>query len=321
MSNIIAAHNGYAGWYKIEAFRADAEGGEVPGSRRTLADWFPNLITNAGLDLFGTTGGTLVNEYCRVGSGNTAPAPTDTALVAQIAVSNTVQSDTNGVNRTGTYYGWRRRVIRFAAGSLGSSAANIAEVGVSPAASTALFSRALILDGGGVPTTISVQPDEVLDVTYELRVYPTLADASGSVVIAGVTYAWTARPITDPYYDSRWADVGYGIEFNTTLGNRLAYGPVAMAVIPPQNSQPVSPVIATQTVAQTYTNGSYQRSYRIDMDENDANVAGGIGALFACSGQQQSGGAWAWGLSPKLPKTAAFKATLTVRQSWGRYTP
>lgn len=322
MSNILSAHSGYSGWYKMEAVRLDADGQEVEGSRRILADWFPNLITNAGLDLLGTTGGTLVNEYCRVGSGNTAPANTDTSLVAQVAVSNSAQSNTTGVNRAGSYYGWRRRVIRFAAGSLGSSAANIAEVGVSPAAATALFSRALILDGGGAPTTISVQPDEVLDVTYELRMYPTLADATGSVVIAGVTYAWTARPITDPFYESRMADVGFGIGFSAdTGGSRAVYGPLAMATLPAQNSQPSSPVEGTRTVALAYTTGSYQRSYRIELDENEGNVSGGIGALFACSNQLQSGGAWAWGLSPKLPKTAAFKATFTVRQSWGRYTP
>lgn len=69
--------------------------------------------------------------------------------------------------------------------------------------------------------------------------------------------------------------------------------------------------------------GSYQRSFRFDCDLNDANVAGGIGCFFASSGNtgDRAFGAWAWGLSPKLPKTSSFKATFTIRMSWGRYTP
>ncbi|WP_414611846.1 hypothetical protein [Stenotrophomonas muris] len=319
MNNVLHAHNGVAGWYKIEAFRVDAQGEEVPGSRRVAADWFPNLITNAGLDLLGTTGSNPVYGYCRVGSGNTAPAFSDTALVAQIAVSSTQQSDTDGVNRTGTFYGWHRRTIRFSAGS---AAGTLAEVGVSADAVGALFSRALILDGGGNPTTITVLADEVLDVTYELRVYPTLADAIGSVVIAGTTYTWTARPLTNATYDTRWSQyLGYGIAFNVTSGNFASYGPQAMADLPAQGSMPVSPVVGTSMNPQAYTAGTYQRSFRMDFDLNDGNVAGGIGAFFAASATFQFAGAWAWGVSPKLPKTSAFKATFTVRMSWGRYTP
>ncbi|MGH3802903.1 MAG: hypothetical protein ACRDTD_22795, partial [Pseudonocardiaceae bacterium] len=117
-NNILSAHEGYAGWFKFEAFRVDADGNEIPGSRRVAADWFPNLITNAGLDLFGTLSGasSIVSAFCRVGSGNATPAVTDTALGTQVAFSNTLQANTNGVNRSGTFYGWRRRTLRFAAG-------------------------------------------------------------------------------------------------------------------------------------------------------------------------------------------------------------
>ncbi len=320
MNNVLHAHNGVAGWYKIEAFRVDAQGEEVPGSRRIAADWFPNLITNAGLDLLGTTGSTPVQSFCRVGSGNTAPAFTDTALVSQVAVSSTVQSDTSGVDRTGAFYGWRRRTIRFAAGT---AAGTLAEVGVSATNAGPLFSRALILDGGGNPTTITVLSDEVLDVTYELRIYPAMADATGTVVIAGVTYTWTARPLNNATYDSRWGGqyLGCGVGFNTTSGNVSVYGPLVMATIPAQGSTPTSPVNGTSMNPQPYTAGSYQRSFRMDFDLNDGNVAGGIGAYFAASETNQTGGAWAWGISPKLPKTNSFKATFTVRMTWGRYTP
>ncbi|RRU17823.1 hypothetical protein [Stenotrophomonas sp. 278] len=328
MSNTMSAHNGYAGWFKMEAFRVDADGIEIPGSRRIAADWFPNLITNAGLDFLGTSGSTLVQGFCRVGTGNTAPANGNTALVSQVAVSSTVQADTNGVNRAGlptVFYGWRRRTIRFAAGSMGASAVNLAEVGVSPAAASALFSRALILDGGGSPTTIAVQPDEVLDVTYELRIYPTLVDANGTVTIASVSYNWTARPLIHTDYDTNWSStIGLGIGFNTTGGNELVYGPAVAAALPAQGAKPVSLVKAGTMVPQTYTAGQYARSFLFDIPLNDANVAGGIGCFFAATlpnSGGQAGGAWAWGLSPKLPKDSNYVSTFMVRQSWGRYSP
>lgn len=323
MSNTLKAHSGYAGWFKIEALRVDADGVEIPGSRRVAADWFPNLITNAGLDFLGTTGSTYVQGFCRVGSGNTAPANTNTALVAQVAVSNTQQASSHGVNRTGTFYAWRRSTIRFVAGSMGASPVNLAEVGVSPAGTGSLFSRALILDGGGVPTTIAVQPDEVLDVTYELRLYPVLADATGTVTIASVVYNWTARPLTNAAYDDIWArSIGLGIGFNQNAGNFGVYGPMALPAIPAQGGQPSGGINCGAMIPQAYVAGQYARSFLIDMGLNNANVAGGIGGFFASNSfAENSGGVWVWGLSPKLPKDSNYVSTFTVRQSWGRYTP
>lgn len=321
MNNILSAHSGVAGWYKLEAFRVDADGIEVPGSRRVAADWFPNLITNAGLDLLGNTGLTFVSAYCRVGSGNTAPAVTDTALVSPVASSNTSQgSAVTGVDRSGAFFAFRRNTIRFVAGT---ATGTLAEVGMSSSAAGALFSRALILDGGGSPTTITVLSDEVLDVTYELRLYPNLADTTGTVVIAGVTYSWTARALIPSSYDNNWAlNVGRGVEPRTTPG-LLSEGPVVMPTLPAQTSSPSSVVASGSITVIPYVTGSYQKSFRFDVDLNDGNVAGGIGAFFAASSTSpgQMFGAWAWGLSPKLPKTSSFKATFTVRMSWGRYTP
>lgn len=318
--NVLTAHSGYAGWFKIEAHRVDANGDEIPGTRRVAADWFPNLITNAGLDLLGTTGGTYVYNFCRVGSGNTAPQPTDTALVAPVASSSTGQASSDGVNRTGTFYAWRRRTVRFAAGA---AAGTLAEVGVAPAGTGSLFSRALILDGGGNPTTITILSDEVLDVTYELRLYPTLTDATGTVTIASVNYSWIARALIPASYDAAWSrNVGYEVGPRTSSGSSLS--PNVAAALPAQNSTISSPVLAGALTALTYVAGSYARSFRFDCGLNDANVAGGIGCFFASGDPtdvQRMFGAWAWGLTPSLPKNSQTVATFTVRMTWGRYTP
>lgn len=320
-NNVLNAHEGYEGWYKMEAFRVDAEGVEIPGTRRIAADWFPNLITDAGLDLFGTLSGasSIVFAFCRVGSGNTAPAFSNTALVSQVAFSNTVQANTDGVNRSGTFYGWRRRTLRFAAGV---ATGTLAEVGVSATQTGPLFSRALILDGGGAPTTITVLSDEVLDVTYELRCYPTMADATGTVNISGTNYNWTARPLNNAAYDYTWKDtIGAPIQPRLSSGGQSS-GSV-LTDLPAQGAAlgTLSPTGEITPLA--YTSGQYARSFRFDVGLNDGNLAGGIGAFTAANDSNGTGysGLWAWGLSPKLPKTSSFIATFTIRFSWGRYTP
>src|SRR5690606_31940294 len=53
--------HGLCGRFKLEAERPD-------GQRRLLADWFPNLITNAGLNRIGTSSGWLT--ACAVGTGS-----------------------------------------------------------------------------------------------------------------------------------------------------------------------------------------------------------------------------------------------------------
>lgn len=321
--SILSAHSGYSGWYKMEAFRLDANGQEVPGSRRIAADWFPNLITNAGLDLLGTLTGasSTVFAFCRVGSGNTAPADTDTALVSQVAFSSTEQAQTSGVNRTGAFYGWRRRTLRFAAGV---ATGTLAEVGVSATQAGALFSRALILDGGGVPTTITVLSDEVLDVTYELRCYPTMSDATGTVTISGTNYSWTARPLNNVAYDFAWSTtIGANIGPRLTIGGQTSGA--ALADLPAQNAVVASGDRFTTgpITALAYTAGQYARSFQFNVGLNDGNISGGIGSFYAGNDSNGTGycGLWAWGLSPKLPKTSEFVATFTIRMSWGRYAP
>ena len=73
------------GFYLIEAVNKDT------GEKRIAADWFPNLITDAGLNRMGS--GQFLTT-CMVGSGQTTPQFTDTSLVAQVA-STTTTTDIN----------------------------------------------------------------------------------------------------------------------------------------------------------------------------------------------------------------------------------
>lgn len=149
---------------------------------------FDNLITDSGLNRWGSG---AVGTECRVGSGTTAPSVSDNALASQVAVTSTAAPDntyTYAHNATGNGSITVSRAFRFNAGV---AAGTLAEVGIGWA--TGLFSRALIVDGGGTPTTITILSDEILDVRYTLQVNMP-ADVTGSVSIGGTSYSYTIRP-------------------------------------------------------------------------------------------------------------------------------
>lgn len=159
----------------------------------------PNLITDSGLDLIAT--GTLAVK-CVVGTSSTPPKNTDTGLGNQIAQTTQFHQVNNGhwetgVNTIGTPFYWGRNTFRFAQGV---AAGNLTEVGIYgqtyAGRQEVLFSRALIVDALGRPTTLSILEDEYLDVTYELRIYPYTEDSvstaeSGDAV--KVQHTCTAR--------------------------------------------------------------------------------------------------------------------------------
>lgn len=165
-----------------------------------------NLITDYGLDqLVGNNGGWYYYQQfmagCYVGSGPNAPTGADLSLGNQKAATTTVQADipsagnvTPTTDATTRFYELTR-TFRF---PVFTSDANLTEVGVGPN-SNQLCSRALIVDGGGNPTTITVLNGEQIDVTYKLRVtYPTKDYGTsssncgaGSVTISGTSYNYT----------------------------------------------------------------------------------------------------------------------------------
>lgn len=285
-----------AGWFKIEATRPD-------GTRRVLADWFPNLILDGGLDRMGANSDYL--DWCQVGSGSTAPSAAQTALVNRIAGTNTQQVNNSGAQASAPYYGWARRTYRFAEGV---AAGNLSEVGVGWATSGSLFSRALILDGGGSPTTITVLSDEVLDVTYELRRYPGTVDLTGTVVLDGVTHNWVSRAsaVTTA---GVWTGVNTMVldaaqSFNGDIGAVTALSPSGSS-----GSLTATPL--------AYSSGSYTRAATVSAGLGDSNLAGGIRSIvirssFAATSRYQIQ------FDPAIPKNNTKVLSLTIQHSWAR---
>lgn len=153
------------------------------GSRDQVAD-FKNLILDVGLDAAMTAGSLDAQMLaCRVGGGSTPPAVTQTTLVNHIG-STTGQYQARAFSFSSPV-ATRTTYFRFGAGA---AAGNLSEVGVAPAASGNMWSRALILDTLGQPTTITVLPTETLDVVYTLRLTLSTAAVPGSFVISGTTH-------------------------------------------------------------------------------------------------------------------------------------
>lgn len=316
---------GLAGLYQLEVGKLDADGNEIPESRRVVVPWFENLITNAGLDYLGST--SQDNLWtCRIGTGNAAPANTDTTLVAQVGSTTTVgRGETRGYDSNGKYL-YRRVSRRFNPGTV--SGYNLAEVGMS-ASGANLFSRSLIKDNNGNPTTIALASDEYLDVLYELRLYLPAQDQTVATTIDGVATTVTIRYSTHADALDSWAALlGTRIVPDLSLKEYTAYGrgvdvmPSAATVFMNSGSYNDN---GTVTVA-AYVPGSYTTTVTTVLTPGIANFTSGVGCLLM-AGYSGNGndirfksayGWWAYGFSPALNKTNTRKATITVGVTWGR---
>ncbi len=297
------------GYYKIEAFKADDNGAEIPGTRRVVADWFPNLITDNGLNLIGSSSDWLL--YCQVGSGSTPPVNADTALASKITDTQAKSSNTAGAQSSAPYFFWRRNVYRFATGA---AAGNISEVGVGASATGNLLSRALILDSGGSPTTITVLSDETLDVSYEFRYYAPTADWSGSVTLGSVSYSVTGRASNVATQSN---STGWNI---STEGNSSAVGATTSCIayngtIGSIASLPSGTSGASSSASSSaYSAGSHVRDSTVEWALSSGNLSGGITAAAFKLGV----GFYQFGFTPAIPKDSTKVLSLVVRHSWAR---
>lgn len=311
------------GFYKIEAFKKTKSGKEY--GRRLVADWFPNLITDSGMNRIATNS---FYGMCRVGSDSTTPTVSDVNLGSLVAATSDVHELTNGVNNTSPYYTWYKFVYRFGEGV---AAGNLSEVAVGNySTSFYMFSRALILDGFGSPTTITVLSDEYLDVTYEFRYYPLETDVTGTMIFTGNiggTYNYTLRQaviLTRVLRSGAAGGVPPQTDFPPNFSNKLAqyypnghfirsyYGSIGDIFNVP------SDLIGSLTYAQmgneSYTPGSFILYCWIQAGPADWNHASGIKSIC-----------FSWGLrfyqmefNTAIPKTATDVLRLRFSHEWAR---
>lgn len=294
-----------AGWFKMDAIRPD-------GRVRPLMDWSPNLILNDGLNSLGSTS---IMSYCHVGTNNTAPVVTQTSLQGWLAKNSTTEENPYGLNTVGTIYGWQRRRYRF---NQGVATGNIQEVGIAQSTTNAgpFWSRALTVDGGGSPTTITVLADEVLDVTYELRNYPPVVQefSGGPFNIGGTNYNVIGRPANIDGASNWYQYLGSQARWNPTSGY---WGSVYNGSIGDVYNTPSGSAASSQISTAAYSNNSLQADGTFSFNLNDGNLTNGIKSISVGA----TYGLWQYEFDAYIPKDNTKTCAFSVRFSWDRYTP
>lgn len=290
-----------SGMYKLEVVKKD---GSISGT-----GWFKNLITDGGMDR--RAANTDYIRYCQVGSGSSTPSYSDTALSAWIAGSTAQYSISEGAASSSPYYAYVIKTFSFAAGV---ATGNISEVGVGWASTGSLFSRALVVDGSGNPTPITVLSDEELRVTYQFRLYVPLDDVTGSVNLGGVTYNYTARAsLATTSSTSAWSShqTTESTERISSMYASVSNGAIGAITSYPSGTQATT---ATSQVADTYVPGSFSIAQTTTWGSTLGNVSGGISAIRMVLGC----GCYQFGFSPAIPKDNTKVLSLKITHSWGR---
>ena len=185
-------------------------------------------------------------------------------------------------------------------------------------ATTHLFSRALILNNVGVPTTLTVLANEYLNVSYQVQIYNPTVDTTGTVVVAGTTCNYTMRAAYagDPGY---WGFGGFN-SYPKPFGlagcnvfNDVALQPILSGPIGTSQGTQDSVAVAGYTAGTYYVDGTATFGFgKCNGGANNSalctfgNAYGGMGAAQIIFGTT-------------IPKTGTQVMTLTFRQTWARY--
>lgn len=280
----------------------------LDGRVRKLAE-FDNLITTNGANLLGNSSPLT---FCLVGTGNTPPTVADTSLQSFISSTSSTNFTNLGASSVSPYFGTTTIQYNF---PIGTATGNLSEVGIGQTGSnTNLFSRALILDGGGSPTTITVLSSEALYVTYQLNQYVPLTDVTGTIVIASVSYGYTLRGAnaTGTQWAYRNGDAG-GVNFCAVLDGAIG----AITTIP-AGTESFDDSISNNS----YSVGSFTLSGTATFGLTKGNFGTGIAsALVAFGTNNASRGNYQIGFSPTIPKDASHVLTLSFSTTWAINTP
>jgi hypothetical protein len=311
MNNIASVHMKLKGEYRL-VVNAGREDERDTG-------WMDNLVLDAGLDRIGS-GSTGFFDYCSVGTGSTAPNASQTALVTYLAHKSKNSSTATNLG-SATYAGQYTATYIFAQGAV---IGNIAELGVGwSVGGSGLFSRSLIVDGGGSPTTITLIAIDQLTVYYRLTNTPAITDATGSVVLDSITYNWTARLALAAtfFYQTSGFETWIANFRGSTSGSASYPSTSTIGAITSNPSGAATSLDGFTESYATYTPGNFYRDCSMTLGVSIGNSAGGIGALliqFGATGGSINYGQWQYAFDAPIPKDNTKTLVLTFRYSWGR---
>jgi len=299
---------GIEGWFTVELVHART--GLI---KQRLH--FRNLITNAGLNalLSGTAISNLI-QYLAVGTGSATPDATDTALVAEIARTNSNGgfSDVDTANGSGdglVYYSRVRTRVFMENQANG----NLAELGFfNQSTGGTLWNRQLFLDEFGNPTVITKTNEDQLRVRYEYRIYPPMNDNEHTVMLNGNPIDVTSR-VMQVANANLW-----GATINNLGVATSAFFWVAESASLVGRSGNVQGMSAGSVQYQTYTPGTFYREALAIFPPSQANLQTGIqyhafDLLGGCRFQMV--------FDPKIPKTDTQRLEIMHRLTMNRLMP
>lgn len=286
--------------------------------------FFDNLITDVGMNRVGTVNTDSVtsigsfNSLCGrfvVGSGSTTPAFTDTALVAPVAFASAnpvLDSESSSYTR-----GWYEITVHHQFGQ-GEAAGNLSEIGIQHTGlSGPLWSRALILDGAGNPTTITVLPDDFLTCYYTLRIMIPQEDAVFNIDVdydddGVVPTVVTARPLAA---NSSSPNNGWGLQTFSVSSTRARVEFFTGGLSDPTATSPLGTSLGylDSFSAIPYIQNSFER-YGVQA----AGLTAHNSNQLATAVVRPLMGYWQVEFNPPLQKNNTQTMQLTFGYSWAR---
>lgn len=293
------------------------------GASRPLAS-FPNMVLDNGINrwMVDRTLSSLM-AGCSVGTSNTPPAASQTSLVSRVGHSySAFQTETKSYVGGATPYYEFKTYIRFPAGT---ATGNLSEIGMGPGNEpNNLFSRALIVDAQGNPTTITVLANEALDVTYTVRLYLNVTPATGTFVLDGTTHTFTILPYLstvpttdeiDYFYRRQWLGDGGGGNLST-WANITALGAYDVIV---QGSTVFSSSWSVEIAPYTAGNLYRDRTLTSAVSQIPTGTLAGIAPNYWAG--TSAGARMKLQFSPAIPFDVTQRLSVTIRVSLARHTP
>lgn len=230
-----------------------------------------NLIVNSGLDMIASLSIANSSDYCRVGTGTTTPSATQTDLVSRFGSgTGTITAQSLSNSGSAPWYWELEREYEFPAGTVDGAA--LTEVGFFEQSGGDMFSRSLIKDGGGTPTSITLTSLEVLYVTYVTRVNVPNTDSTGTFTINSDTYNYTCRA-ANASTEAVWSPESSTIFYTDII---RSYETQTLGLI---TDEPAGAKGSGSDSQASYVTGSYERVGSFTMGRDDSNFTLGIGAF------------------------------------------
>jgi len=262
----------------------------------TVYPRFKNKIVNQGLDALGgsfpTNYGTNAQGGIVVGTGNTPPSATDTALQTPLTGAFSTNAGTIVPSSMATAPYASSNMIPYTF-TVGQVVGNIAEVGMlltrtsgTKAATDAVFSRALIQVGGS-PGTITLVSTDQLIVNYTLT-YTYASDTTGSIIVTtdGVPSAannFTVRPISLTDSGSFFVKNPFApFAIVNNSGTLECYSATNTALVAANGATLTSDKFCSSVSAGTYTAGSFTRTFNAHWNSATATSRVMYWVMFPC---------------------------------------